>query len=352
MKHSILVIGAGSIGKRHARCLEATGRVKLGICEPREMARCEAAQMCPSAELFASLNDALQRAWDGAVIATPAPTHIPLALQLMALGQHLLIEKPLSLSLAGIEELTHKMEKQQRVVAVAYVYRAHPAITQMRSLLTEKRLGRPVQLTLICGQHLPHFRPDYRQIYYADRAQGGGCIHDVLCHFLDLAQFLLGPIERIALDASHQVLAEVEVEDTVHAMTRQGQVMGVFCVNQHQAPNETILTVLCEDGTLRFDLSRNELKWMREPCGSWEGPALPALQRDDWFIIQEHAFLDALEGHREPLCSLRDAYQTQCALAAAMASFANGSRFVEISKGSGALENGGEAHAAPDTESG
>ena len=115
-------------------------------------------------------------------------------------------------------------EQRRATVAVAYVYRSFPALAAMRGALIGGRLGRPVELVAVGGQHFPTYRPAYRQTYYADRATGGGAIQDALTHVLNLGEWLLGPIDRVVADAAHQLLPDVEVEDTVHLLARHGDV--------------------------------------------------------------------------------------------------------------------------------
>ena len=94
----MLVIGTGSIGERHVRCFLNTGRATIGICEIHDKVRDEVAAKYEVCASFSALEDALKTSWDMAVIATPAHTHIPIALKLAKAGINLLIEKPLSTS--------------------------------------------------------------------------------------------------------------------------------------------------------------------------------------------------------------------------------------------------------------
>src|SRR5690606_32808909 len=128
------------------------------------------------------------------------------------------------------------------VAGVAYVYRAHPALEEMRQAIASGRFGRPVELVAVLGQHFPFYRPAYRTIYYRDRATGGGAIQDALTHVLNAGEWLVGPITRLACDAEHLVLDGVDVEDTVHLLARHGRVMASYSLNQHQAPNESTIT--------------------------------------------------------------------------------------------------------------
>src|SRR5262249_52229973 len=149
--------------------------------------------------------------------------------------------------------------------AVAYVYRMNPVLASMGHALTEGRFGKPVQLVAVSGQHFPTFRPAYRTNYYTDRALGGGAIQDALTDLLNAGEWLIGPVDRILADAAHQVLDGVTVEDTVHALTRQGPVMSCYSLNQHQAPNEITITVICDQGTARCELHKNRWRWMSQP---------------------------------------------------------------------------------------
>src|SRR5262249_35708169 len=125
---------------------------------------------------FANLESALAQRPAAAVIATPAPLHVPMATRLVEAGLHVLIEKPLSTSLDGIDRLTRLVSDKRSTVAVAYVYRAFRMLAAMRQVLAAGRFGTPRELTAVCGQHFPTYRPAYREIYYASRQSGGGAI--------------------------------------------------------------------------------------------------------------------------------------------------------------------------------
>jgi len=320
----LLIVGVGSIGHRHLRCFQATGRAEPSICEPNDDLRRRLAEEYRVDRTYASLEAALADPHDAAVIATPANLHVPMAIRIVECGLHLLIEKPLSTSLEGIESLRQAVARRGVVAAVAYVYRAHPILRAMRAALASGRFGRPVELAAVGGQHFPTYRPAYREIYYKDRATGGGAIQDAITHVLNMGEWLIGPIDRLLADAAHQVLEGVEVEDTVHVLTRQGGVLGSYSLNQHQAPNELTVTVVCERGTLRFENHACRWRWMPGPEQPWHDEPAGELPRDALFLAQANGFLDAIEGHGPPPCSLEDGIQTLRANLAALASARDG----------------------------
>lgn len=319
-RHTVLIIGVGSIGERHLRCFQATGRADVRLVEINPELRRTVAERYGISANYADLDSALQERPDIAVVATPAQTHIPIATRLAEAGVHLLIEKPLSTSEAGIDQLQAIVSAQNLVAGVAYVHRAHPLLQAMRQAILDRRFGRPVELVVVTGQNFPTYRPAYRTIYYNDHATGGGAIQDALTHLLNAGEWLVGPIERLVADAAHQVLEGVQVEDTAHVLARQGGVLASYSLNQHQWPNELTITVVCEQGAARYESHAHRWRWMKANEETWHDESIAPLERDTLFIAQASAFLDAVEGRRAPLCSLAEGRQTLRVNLAALAS--------------------------------
>src|SRR3954469_8243393 len=126
--HRILVIGTGSIGERHARCFLTTGRATVGIVETNPALRDEIARKYSIVDAYNSVEAALAHKWDLAVIATPAPAHMPIAVQLAAHEVNLLIEKPVSLKFDDIGPLQDLLRQRSLVVGIGYVWRVHPLL--------------------------------------------------------------------------------------------------------------------------------------------------------------------------------------------------------------------------------
>jgi predicted dehydrogenase len=309
-RHKVLVIGVGSIGERHVRCFQATGRAELSIVEINAELRRTIADRYGVTPAFADLDAALADPPNVAVVCTPAPWHVPMATQLAELGVHILVEKPLSTSCDGIDRLLQTVRERSLTAGVAYVMRQNPLLRSMRHAIVDGRFGQPVELVAIGGQHFPTYRPAYRAIYYNDRATGGGAIQDALTHIINAGEWLLGPVNRLVADAAHQVLEGVSVEDTVHLLARHGDTLASYSLNQHQAPNEATITVICERGTARCEFHENRWRWMAAPSGDWHDESIAPLERDTLFIGQAHAFLDAVEQRTSFVCSLEEGLQT------------------------------------------
>ncbi len=320
----ILIIGGGSIGERHLRCFLGTGRAEVGLCDVNEKLRTDVAQRYNVEHTYSSLSDALDAKFDAAVICTPANLHISMAIDIARRNMGIMIEKPLSISLDRIDELKAAIESKQLAVSVAYVLRHHPALRAVKQRINSGEFGRPVQVVFTGGQHFPFYRPAYRETYYTRHATGGGAIQDALTHIVNAAEWIVGPVTRLVADAEHFVLEGVDVEDTVHLITRHDNVMGSFSMNQHQAPNETTLTVICERGTVRYEAHTARWLTCTEPNTPWKVEEEFQFERDDMFLTQATAYLDQLEGSAGPACSLDEARQTLCANLAALKSLETG----------------------------
>lgn len=306
----VVVVGAGSIGERHIRCFLATGMADVSFVEARQQLRAEIASRYPRATPLDGIDQALALSFDAAVIATPAPLHVSQAHAFIEANASVLIEKPLSVEVEGIDDLAAAAVRKRRTVAVAYVYRAHPVLADMQQAIAGGRFGRPVELVAVCGQHFPLYRPAFRETYYAKHESGGGAVQDALTHIINVGQWLVGPIDRVIADAARCVLDGVDVEDTVHVLARHRGVLASYSLNQHQAPNESAITVVCEHGTARFEMHACRWRECTEPGGQWINHERAPLERDELFTRQAKTFLHFARCGGQPACDLATGLHT------------------------------------------
>jgi predicted dehydrogenase len=310
MKPKILVIGCGSIGERHLRCFQRTGRAQMFACESNAALLQKITQQYQVTG-FPDVAAALQaERFDGVAVCVPANLHIGIALQCYRQGAALLIEKPLCTKLGEVEELRQEIARRKQFLRVAFVYHFQPAIKAMREVLRKGTLGKALQAGAVVGQHFPTFRPAYRQIYYTRHETGGGCIQDMMPHLVNAIEWLVGPSTRVFCEAGHQALEGVTVEDTVSAAARNGGVLTTYTLNQFQAPNEATFFVHCERGSLKAELHEQRWGLFQHGAPGWEYHPAPVKERDDLFVAQANAFLDGMAGAETDLATLDEAEQT------------------------------------------
>jgi len=306
----ILVIGCGSIGERHVRTFLATGRAGVIACDNRP-AILQLMNERYGVETVPDWVPALQNpAITGVVIATPAPSHVEIAIRCLEAGRHVLIEKPLSLSLTNTDHLVAARDRAGRFAGVAYVLHFVPALQAARQFLQAGSFGPVRHVAVNTGQHFPFFRPAYREIYYRDRAQGGGAIQDALTHMANAVEWIVGPTTRVFCDAAHQVLEGVTVEDTVNAIAHNGGALVSYALTQFQAVNETRWDFHAEQGSVRVELNAQRWGVLARGENEWKWHAAPITERDQIYTAQATAFLDGCDGKPNPLCTLEEGVQT------------------------------------------
>lgn len=136
------MVGAGYWGRNLLRNFHALGAL-AALCEVREEARNEYAQMYSEAKVYADFGDLLSSDdIDAVAIATPAETHGTLVRQALAAGKHVFVEKPLCLDLKEAGQLKCDAETRGLVLMVGHLLLYHGAFQALRQLVQEDRLGK------------------------------------------------------------------------------------------------------------------------------------------------------------------------------------------------------------------
>ncbi len=131
-------------------------------------------------------------------ICTPNDTHLAIALDALHHGKHVLCEKPLAIGAADAHRLCQAALATDRVTRVGFVYRQWPAVAMARKLVEEGAIG---EIRTARAQFLLDYNSDpaIPMSWRFDRTQAGsGALGDVGSHCIDLLQYLVGPITRVA----------------------------------------------------------------------------------------------------------------------------------------------------------
>ncbi|HXV97706.1 MAG TPA: Gfo/Idh/MocA family oxidoreductase, partial [Anaerolineae bacterium] len=130
------VIGAGMMGQRHCRVYSNMRRTQLaGICDARpEIGRRVAQQY--DVPFFEQIDDLLKHV-DAVSLVTPTPFHFELAMRCLAQGVHVLVEKPITETLAQAETLTQTAETSNLIVQVGHIERFNPTYTELKNVLED-----------------------------------------------------------------------------------------------------------------------------------------------------------------------------------------------------------------------
>lgn len=251
----ILIIGLGSIGKKHLKSIQ---------------------YILPNAEIFAlrSNNEgenvrgvinvfnfenlALLKI-DFAIISNPTFEHKKTLLQLIPFGFPLFIEKPLHFNL-DIEDVVDLINKYKISTYVACNLRFLDCITFIKNMLPQLPNKKLNEVNVYCGSYLPEWRPDtdFRKTYSANSNLGGG-VHLDLIHELDYLYWLFGiPKSVKSKFKSYSSLGISSFDYANYILDYDGFCAGVILNYYRRDPKRT-LELVFEDETWNVDLLNNQI---------------------------------------------------------------------------------------------
>jgi predicted dehydrogenase len=230
------------------------------------------------------------------------------------------LEKPVSHTLEGLEELQAAVRRSGAQVLVGYQFRFHPGLRQLGRLVDEGAIGRLVSVRAHWGEYLPGWHPweDYRQGYSARQDLGGGVIL-TLCHPLDYLRWLFGDVASLWAFTGQLSGLELSVEDTAEIGLRfAGGALGSLHLDYCQRPPSHHLEAIGTQGMVRWDNAGGAVQLYRAGDDQWSSfPAPSGFERNVLFLDQMRHFLAVARGEAEPLCTLDDGIQAlRLALAA------------------------------------
>jgi len=205
----VLIIGAGSIGRRHATNLSTLG-VDVGVYDTNQDLL---KGVC--GDPISDLDSAIEsHYYTASLICTPTNLHVPLSQMVVDAGMDIFIEKPLSHSWKGVYTLLKSIDKKSVVAMAGFNLRYEPGLLYLKKIIPEKEIA---FVRIECGSHMPTWRDgvDYRKVYSANKSMGGGIILDGI-HELDYACWLFGYPDSVRGSFGTFSNFEIDVEDTAN----------------------------------------------------------------------------------------------------------------------------------------
>ena len=258
-KMNIIIIGAGSIGKRHIKNLISIGQENITAVDKniRQLEECN--KLFPQIKTL-SINEELPfHKYDVVFICTPPDSHLKLLDKAINAGCHCFMEKPFALTTEGIETLLKKAENKKLKIMTGFNMRYLPLIIELREKITLGSVGKVLSCRISLSSYMPNWHPqeDYRKSFMAFHKTGGGALFDFV-HGLDLAQWFLGPIEKIFC-LKQTSLLQMETDDmaALIAKTKTGTIM-MFYFDFVDRVHRKSIDIIGTEGTITWDLSTEE----------------------------------------------------------------------------------------------
>ncbi len=249
-------MGCGSIGERHVINLKAIiPDASINVFDPQSE-RLMAVRKKYSVDpvTYEIVNSTT---YDCVFICTPPVSHIEIAKRALNSGSNIFIEKPLSHSLDGIEELQNLVRSKQLLAFVAYNFRFNKGIHMVKQMIKDLKFGKILHASAYFGQYLPDWRPwqDYKKSYSARRDLGGGIIHDG-SHEIDYLIWLFGrPIYVQSQFALTDILSS-DTEAIADILLKfDKNILGYIHLDFVRREYKRTLELLCENGLIQWSLS-------------------------------------------------------------------------------------------------
>jgi predicted dehydrogenase len=307
MNHApeVLVIGAGSAGKRHGQNLQALG-CSIAYFDPRGDRLEAVAAAGEVLAVYSDLSAALrEREWQGVVVASPPVYHVGQILDVLASQRcPVLTEKPLSVDAPSARRLVAHSAR----ILLAYTYRWWPPIAELRRRLQAGQIGTVRNVRFVMSAHLADWHPweRYQDFFMAQARLGGGALLDE-SHFVDLMIWFLGRPHGVYAHVDTLSDLQIDTDDNVDILARYGDRLRV---NLHLdligRPHERSITAVGESGTLHYSYEDNALLLGREGARVWERTDY-SCERNDMFVGAAREFLGLVEGRpAERTCAVED----------------------------------------------
>jgi predicted dehydrogenase len=297
---NILIIGLGSIAKKHIIALRAINiDIKIYALRSNQNAFNE-----DGIENVFNL-DEISVVFDFAIISNPTHLHYEFIEKLAKKGVDLFIEKPAIYSLDNYERLNNLVEENKIKTYVACNLRFHPCIKYLKNILSENNLIIN-EVNVYCGSYLPDWRPgiNFRTIYSSNSSLGGG-VHLDLFHELDYTVWLFGhPIASKSFLRSASSL-NIDSIDYANYILEYNTFNANIILNYFRRKPKREIEIVLENESWTIDLIKSEIKNDQDEILFKD----PTFQIKDTYFDQLKYFISYLKSGRSPMNSLSESIE-------------------------------------------
>jgi predicted dehydrogenase len=307
MAPHILIIGSGSVGKRHARNLAALGG-RISCVDPRAERRAELAAETPVVGSYATAEEALSAGeLYGVVVASPTAHHPANTIAALEAKLPVLLEKPVAKTAAEAKSMLAAEKRTGVPVLLGYTWRWWPPLRRMRALLDEKAIGTLRHVQFHMSAHLADWHPwePYQEFFMASAAQGGGALLDE-SHWLDLMVWLFGKPQQLIGRVEKISDLDIDADDNVDVLAMFANGLRVSLhLDLYGRPHEKFIRFVGEGGTLMWSADPNRIALSSDAAQNWKEQIFTH-ERNDMFVEVAKEFLEVVAGRAEPSCTLAE----------------------------------------------
>ncbi len=252
-KIKIGIIGAGKIAERlHLPSYKETKKAEvIAICDIIKKKAERLAKMFNIPKVYTDYKKMIKEAdIDAVSVCTPNYLHCPITVFAAQKKKHVLVEKPMALSIREMKKMINVCKKNKVILMVEQTQRFDPAHEVFRDLVQSGVLGKIVAVRGKLGHSGPEFWSDDSPWFFNRKKSGGGVTMDVGIHILDLIRFVTEKdVDTVAATMNNLVKKKIKLEDNVEAVLKfKDGTMGVFETSWSTSPYEVTVQVYGEKG--------------------------------------------------------------------------------------------------------
>jgi predicted dehydrogenase len=328
MRIGVALIGLGPASLPHAKSLlELEDQVSVRWAATRSPEKAAAFARTFPFRTTTDLDQAISDPGvDAVIVLTPPNAHLEVAARAFAAGKHVLVEKPLEVSVEKAAQLVEAGRRAGRQLGVVLQHRFRPASLRLRAALIDRQLG----VIQFASMAVPWWRP---QSYYDEIGRGtlardgGGVLLTQAIHTLDLFRSFVGIRAVVAARASTTALHRMETEDFVTALVELGNGApgSIIATTAFYPGYPERIEIFGEKGAatliggaLTLDLLDGHKEEIASDGGTGSGASIMDFPHDAHRAVIAD-FLDAVRSGREPRVSGAEALESQRVISAIVA---------------------------------
>lgn len=331
------LIGYGKVAGVHAKALSEAQDSELVAVWGRNQEKAEAFAKTWSIAAYTDLRRMITESnVDAVLITTPHPLHKEHTILALEAGAHVLVEKPMALSVEDCDRMIAKAEEVGRNLGVISQRRWYPASLRIKKAIEDGKIGKPMigQVTMLGWRDEEYYKSDPWRGSWA--MEGGGVLINQAPHQLDLLNWYLGEVKEVYAQWENVNHPYIEVEDTAVATIRykSGAIASILVSNSqkpgiyakvHIHGQKAYSAGVQTDGGAMFIAGRSGI--LEPPVNDlWtiegETDLLGQFKEEDtqffnsidpmsyFFKLQVEEFSSAILNHAQPSCSGEDGRET------------------------------------------
>ena len=315
-KH-ILIVGTGSVGMRHGRNLTNLGARVSGMDPSGKRLATFMDEVDTLA--YETLDDArAEGGFDGVAVCSPTRFHVEQCLPALEAGLPVLLEKPVSKTLAEAEQLAGAMKRTGTSLLLGYTWRWWPPLLRVRELLAQNTVGEIRYLDYTMSAHLEDWHPGepLADFFMSSAELGGGALLDE-SHWVDLMLWLFGMPDSLSARVEKISDLDITSDDNVDMMIYFGDGLRAnLHLDLYGRPHRKSIRFIGEHGTILWSEVPNQIAICLEAGENWSAETFHC-ERNDMFIGVAQEYLSVLDGIAPDTCTIDDGLRVMTLLEAA-----------------------------------